>query len=64
MIKGFAIVAMRRGQPRLRGFRACQTDACAAMRMTVDSDPLRIEPATVTFASNGNVRLWNFIQPH
>lgn len=56
--QGYAVVARRNSGDVLRSFHSSDEDAENGARMTIDIDPLRVEPAEVSYASNGNVRMW------
>jgi hypothetical protein len=61
---GYAVVALRSGSPHLRSFHEGDLQAAHAMRQTIDVDPLQVVPADVTYAANGNVRVWKSNFPH
>lgn len=56
---GYAVVALRSGRLHLRSFHESGDQAAHSMRQTIDVDPLQVVPANVTYAPNGNVRVWN-----
>jgi hypothetical protein len=56
--KGYAVVANRSGSDSLRSFHEHNHIAAQSLQQTVDTAPLRVVPAEVSFASNGNVRIW------
>ncbi|BDT74119.1 hypothetical protein os4_36720 (plasmid) [Comamonadaceae bacterium OS-4] len=62
-LTGHAVVALRLRHLHLRSFHVDPEHAKAALHQTMDSDPLKAIPAEVTFAKNGNVRMWRASPP-
>ena len=57
-----ALVAKRWGGLYLRSHHATEGEARSVLSKSIDIHPLRVMPATVVMAANGNVRIWKSTQ--
>lgn len=57
-VHGFAVTAERNGNLFFRGLHPTEEQANQALRRTIDVAALRVVEADVTYAKNGNVRIW------
>ncbi len=58
-VQGFAVVTRHSLYgDSLRSFHASVEQATQAVQSVIDANPIRVESAEVTFAHNGNVRMW------
>lgn len=62
-VSGYALAARRWGNLHLVSFHEIQDEAVSASRQRVDCDPLEVVEATIVYASNGNVRRWDLVDP-
>jgi hypothetical protein len=60
-VPGFAIIAAQMSGPTLQSFHESNEIACAATKRMVHLSALRVEPAEICFAKNGNVRMWRLL---
>ncbi len=61
MVVGVAVVREGLSGLTLASFHRSEDEAGTALRTMIDLVPLRLAPAEVWFAQNGNVRLWQQI---
>ena len=54
----FVVAAARNCNEFLRSHHIDRKSAEIALKMTIDTDRLRVVPAEIEFAANGNVRIW------
>lgn len=59
--KGFAVVARCSHSDFLRRFTLDASEANRLMSHMIDASPLRVIPAEICYAANGNVRQWNIL---
>lgn len=62
-IAGWALAARRWGNLHLVSFHLTKEEADGAARMRIDSDPMEVVEGTIVYASNGNVRRWDLVDP-
>jgi GNAT superfamily N-acetyltransferase len=56
--QGFAIIARNSHGDVLRSFYGTKEYAASVLHRTIDTLPLRVEKAEVSFCDNGNIRIW------